>query len=156
MPNLNLIILTNASFSFKSTRPCRAGEETVICKRLMPIENLSDDEIRIIHECIKASAYGPFFIYTGAKDNPFWEIHSIFGLTMGELREIADALPNIDMEKEDVKLAINNSINNLLGYPHNCSDEIWSNYISVSKKELFDILVKWKGKTVKSYFDSLE
>jgi hypothetical protein len=122
----------------------------------MNIRNLSDDEIKIIHECLRASAYGPFFIDNGAKDNPFWEIHSIFGLTMDELRKIADALPHIDMEKEDVRLAINNSINNLHGYPHNCTDEVWSSYISTSKKELYDIFVKWKGKNVKSYLDGME
>lgn len=86
---------------------------------IMNIRNLSNDEIKIIHECLIASAYGPFFTDNSAKDNPFWEIHFIFELAMDELLKIADALPQIDMEAEDVKLAINNSINNLLGYPHN-------------------------------------
>jgi hypothetical protein len=63
---------------------------------IMNIRNLSDDGIKIIHECLRASAYGLFFIDISAKDNPFWEIHSIFGLTIDELRKIADALPHID------------------------------------------------------------
>ena len=121
----------------------------------MTNENLSDDEIKVIKECINAAAYGPFFIDEGAKDNPYWEIHSLFGLTIDELRKIADALPNLDLEDENVNLAINNSINNLLGYPHGCSDEVWSKYISVSKDELRKIFYKWKGEKAQNYFEGL-
>jgi hypothetical protein len=121
----------------------------------MPEQNLSDDEIKVIKECIKAAAYGPFFIDDGAKDDPYWEIHSLFGLTIHELRKIADALPNLDVYDENVNLAINNSINNLLGYPHGCSDEVWSKYISVSKNELSRIYIKWKGEKGKNYFEGL-
>ena len=32
-------------------------------------QNLSADEIKVIKECIKAAAYGPFFIDEEAKDN---------------------------------------------------------------------------------------
>jgi hypothetical protein len=60
------------------------------------------------------------------------------------------------MQNDDVELPINNSINNLLGYPHNCTDDVWSSYISVKKKELYDIFAKRKGKKVKSYFDGME
>ena len=121
----------------------------------MAKQNLSDDEIKVIRECINAAAYGPFFIDKEAKDNPYWEIHSIFGLTIDELRRIADAFPNLDLEDENVRLAINNSINNLIGYPHGCSDEVWSKYISVSEDELRKIFFKWKGGKVKNYFGGL-
>ena len=121
----------------------------------MTKEDLSDDEIKVIKECIKAAAYGPFFIDEEAKDNPYWEIHSMFGLMIDELRRIADAFPDLDLEDENVRLAINNSINNLLGYPHGCSDEVWSKYISVSEDELRKIFFKWKGGKVKNYFDGL-
>ena len=121
----------------------------------MSKQNLSDDEIRVIRECIKAAAYGPFFVDEEAKDNPYWEIHSIFGLTIDELRRIADEFPNLDLEDEDVRLAINNSIKNLLGYPHGCSQEVWSKYISVSEDELRQILFKWKGRKGKNYFNGL-
>jgi hypothetical protein len=121
----------------------------------MSKQNLSDDEIKVIKECIKAAAYGPFFKDDGAKDDPYWEIHSLFGLTIDELRKIADALPNLDLEDENVNLVINNSMNNLLGYPHGCSDEVWSKYISVSKNELSKIYLKLRGEEVKNYFDGL-
>jgi len=63
-------------------------------------KKLSDGEIKIIRECLKAAAYGPFFKDEGAKDNPFWEISTIFGLEIEELRQIADAFPDVDMENE--------------------------------------------------------
>jgi hypothetical protein len=121
----------------------------------MSKQNLSDDEMGVIKECIKAAAYGPFFVDDGAKDDPYWEIHSLFGLTIDELRKIADTLPNLDLEDENVNLAIDNSINNLLGYPHGCSDEVWSKYISVSKNTLSNIYLKWRGEKVKNYFEGL-
>jgi hypothetical protein len=121
----------------------------------MSKQNLSDEEIKVIRECIKAAAYGPFFKDDGTRDDPYWEIHSLFGLTIDELRKIADALPNLDLEDENVSLAINNSINNLLGYPHGCSDEVWSKYISVSKNELSKIYFKWRGEKVKNCFEGL-
>jgi hypothetical protein len=121
----------------------------------MSKQNLSDDEIKVIKECIKAAAHGPFSRDDGAKDDPYWEIHSLFGLTIDKLRKIADALPNLDLEDENVNLAINNSINNLLAYPHGCSDEVWSKYISVSKDELRKIFLKWAGGKEWNYFKGL-
>jgi hypothetical protein len=117
---------------------------------------LSDDEIGVIKECIKAAAYGPFFIDEGAKDDPYWEIHPLFGLTIDELRNIADAFPNGDLDNEKVELAINNSINHLLGYPHGCSEEIWKTYISVSKDELEKIYLKWTGEKETNYFEGIK
>ena len=121
----------------------------------MAKQNLSVDEIKVIKECIKAAAYGPFFIDEGAKDDPYWEIHPLFGLTIDELRNIADAFPNLDLDNENVELAINNSINHLLGYPHGCSEEVWEKYISVSKNELEKIYLKWTGGKGKTYFEGL-
>jgi hypothetical protein len=71
------------------------------------------------------------------------------------LRNIADVLPNLDFDNEKVELAINNSINHLLGYPHCCFEEVWKKYISVSKDELEKIYLKWAGEKVWDYFKSL-
>ena len=106
---------------------------------------LSNDEKNIIKECLTASAYGPFFISKNAKSDPFCEIHSLFGLKMDELRKIADKFPEVDLEDEEVRLAINNSICNLIGYPHNRSGETWFKYISVSKEELNQLFKKWRN-----------
>jgi hypothetical protein len=119
------------------------------------MSELSNEEIKVVQECLKAAAYGPFFIDKDSKFGPFWEIHSIFGLTMEELRAIADNFPNVDMNAEDVKLAINNSFNNLLGYPHGCSEETWSKYISVTKKELYRLFAKWRNDKSQNYFEGM-
>ncbi len=121
----------------------------------MNIIELSSEEIKVIQECLKAAAYGPFFIKNNPKYSPFVEIHSIFGLSMERLRAIADNFPNDDMNPDDVKLAINNSFNNLLGYPHRCSNEIWSKYISISKKELSNFFEKWRNVRVENYFKGM-
>jgi hypothetical protein len=119
------------------------------------MSELSNEEIKVVQECLKAAAYGPFFIDKDSKFGPFWEIHSIFGPTMEELRAIADNFPNVDMNAEDVKLAINNSFNNLLGYPHGCSEETWSKYISVTKKELYRLFAKYRNDKSQNYFEGM-
>ncbi len=56
-------------------------------------------------------------------------------------------------------LAINNSFNNLLGYPTRNKQELWPKFISVSGIELARIFDKWKGRTprvsykVRDHFD---
>jgi hypothetical protein len=121
----------------------------------MSKQNLSDDDIKVIKECIKAAAYGPFFIDDRAKDDPYWKIHPLFGLTIDELRNIADTFPHLDLDDEKVELAINNSINHLLGYPHGCSEEVWGKYISVSEDELERIYLKLTGEKETNYFKGL-
>jgi hypothetical protein len=43
--------------------------------------------------------------------------------------------------------AINNSFNNLLGYPTRNKQELWPKFISVRGIELARIFDKWKGKS---------
>jgi len=58
-------------------------------------------------------------------------------------------------------LAVNNTINNLLGYPTENKQEIWPSFISVSGMELARIFDKWKGREprtsyeARDYFDDL-
>jgi len=44
-----------------------------------------------------------------------------------------------------VQLAINNSLNNLIGYPHNATSQEWSHFVRVSRDELKSIYIKWSG-----------
>lgn len=128
---------------------------------------------KVIGECLRAACKGPFFVWnlrvqnpdkpeedkawlaqgrrrrlvtkhrfelTGAED---WsEFSTIFSLSQPEVEHIADSWPNIPTD-ENVERAINNSFNNLLGYPHHC-DDLWSEYISVSQAELADIYRQWR------------
>jgi hypothetical protein len=111
---------------------------------IMPISDLTEHEKNVMHECLRAVAHGPFFIDKNAHD-PFLEFQTMFGLSINELRGIAEKWPEIEMASEKVKLAINNSMNNLLGYPHGPKNKTWSQYISVSPEEVSRIFLKWRG-----------
>ncbi len=100
----------------------------------MSLKNLTPDEINVIGECISASVKGPFF--EGES------LHTLTGLERVELEEIARVWPNVNEGEQNVQLAINNVLNNLLGYPHDCWD-VWFEYISVSPDELRKLYAKW-------------
>ena len=70
---------------------------------------------------LHAAADGPFF--------PDGEFHTLFGLDRSEVRKIADEWPKCSASAEDVTTAVNNSLNNLLGYPHS-EDAVWPQWIS--------------------------
>ncbi len=94
---------------------------------------------------LTSSGQGPFF--------PEWEFHTLFGLERKGLKSILESWPNLDEDDESVVLAINHSLNNLLGYPSNPKDQEWSKFISVSTVDVKRIFDKWKGTNVQNYFD---
>ena len=106
------------------------------------IKQLNETERLIIGECLRAAAEGPFFRDEGA-DDPYWEFHSLFGLEREELAQIAVAWPNVEGQDESVGLAVNNCLNNLLGYPH-CHAKEWSSFISVSVDEVAAVFERWR------------
>jgi hypothetical protein len=69
--------------------------------------------------------------------------------------------PGLDEADKSVVIAINNSFNNLLGYPARNGDEEWPKFISVTRGEVERIFDKWKGKSPRAahgsrnYFDDL-
>jgi len=107
----------------------------------MDSEKLNKKEKDIIKSCLKAALDGPFF--------PDWEFQTLFGLTKDELRIVLENYPNVkeycnsQNEKNDSWLAINNTLNNLLRYPHRKESE-WDKWIPVSKEELLKIYKKWR------------
>jgi hypothetical protein len=100
----------------------------------MSLKNLTPHEINVIGECIRASVKGPFF--EGES------LRTLTGLWDPELEEISRAWPDVNEAEENVQLAINNVLNNLLGYPHDCWD-VWFEYISVPPDDLRKIYTKW-------------
>src|SRR5580700_10830682 len=98
----------------------------------MHLKKLSQRESKVIGEILRAAADGPFF--------PDWEFHTLFGLSREQVRGIADEWPLPITAPDIVVLAINNSINNLLAYPHK-KHELWSDWISVSRDDM-DLLYK--------------
>jgi hypothetical protein len=101
----------------------------------MPLKNLTKEEQSAVVECLVASANGPFF-----DDDDF---HILFGMHRNELLKIIDNLSHIDDTDEVTIRAINNSIINLMGFPHN-KEKHWDKYISVPPAELERIFEKWK------------
>lgn len=133
-----------------------------------------DLERRVIGECLRAAVDGPFFVWflkeqessdpaadaawrarsrrhivttherierVGRED---WsEFRTLFGLTRDEVARIARQWPD-RCEGKDVELAVNNAMNNLLGYPHRYW-HVWSDYISVPPAELRDIYREWRS-----------
>lgn len=102
------------------------------------LEQLTDEEKRIVGECLRAAAFGPFF--------PDWEFHALFGVDRDEAIRVAESWPNVEETDISVGYIINDSINNLFGYPHRKQDE-WNNYISVLPKQVYDIYNKFRSLT---------
>jgi hypothetical protein len=104
----------------------------------MPLTNLDASEREVVRECLRAAVDGPFF--------PDGEFETLFGLTRYELREVLLSWPTLNEADESVVLAINNSMNNLLGYPFREDQDAWSRFISVNRSELASIFDKWRGR----------
>ena len=111
----------------------------------MPFKDLSKIEQDVIYQCLEATVDGSFF--------PDWEFHTLFGLTREEIEQIVIDWTIIAPNSPLAILAINNSLNNLLGHPHKCDRE-WHEFISVSPQELRAIYAKWRG-TKQKYFDNV-
>jgi ribosomal protein S14 len=112
----------------------------------MPLRDLSPDERETVRTCVRAAAEGPFF--------PDEEFQTIFGLSREQVREVAERWSVNDESDEAARLAINNALNNLLGYPHGCEQE-WPRYVPVSEAEVARLLRKYRGDQSGSYFDNL-
>jgi hypothetical protein len=96
---------------------------------------LTAKQSTIIHDCLNAVVNGPFI--------PAWEFHTLFGLDIIEVKKILDKWPDVDLNNPKVKIAINNTFNNLLGYPI-AQPEEWQNFISVSKDTIEETFLEWK------------
>ncbi len=114
----------------------------------MPLANLTEDEKNIIYECLKCVATGKVILHD-------WEFSTIFGIEVDEFLSIVNDWPNIDDSNETVSLAINNSMNNLLGYPHNFHDK-WNEIMTATKEQVAIVLQKWRGKRIEGYISGLQ
>jgi len=114
-------------------------------------DRLSARDVEIIRDCLAAAVRGPFF--------PDWEFQTLMGLERAGVEQVLAAWPaSISSENQDV--AVNNVLNNLLGYPHEEWDA-WPSYISVQPAEVASVLARWRGDDefdwdARGYFDRLE
>jgi hypothetical protein len=72
--------------------------------------DLIDDDKETLRRCLEVAASGRIF------EDP--EFHALFGLQRSEFGAIFSKWPNVDWTDPDVDLAVNNTLANLLGYPH--------------------------------------
>ena len=101
----------------------------------MPLAKLNAADREVVAQCLRAAVEGPFF--------PDWEFPILFGLERAEVRTVLAAWPGVDESQTTVRLAINNSFSNLLGYPHGRERE-WSRFISVSEDEVSRVFDRWR------------
>jgi len=100
------------------------------------LQNMSVEEARSIGQCLDAAANGPFF--------PDGEFHTLFGITRERAAEIARQWPSPDPSADDIGVAINNSFNNLLGYPHRKRDR-WGDFISITPQQAAQLFERWRS-----------
>jgi|SRR5271154_1565580 len=112
----------------------------------MDFRSLADAEKAIVGQALRAAADGPFF--------PDWEFHALFGLERSDVRAIADTWPEAAASSAKISLAVNNSMNNLLGYPHG-EDAVWSQWISVDRQQLDELFSRLRDSDKERYFDRL-
>jgi hypothetical protein len=96
---------------------------------------LSNEQIEVFGACLRAAASGPFF--------PDSEFETLIGLDREAVTAIAERWPHLDFGARDVVLALNNSIVNLLGYPHGC-ESAWSDRIPTTPERLRDLFSQWR------------
>lgn len=96
----------------------------------------SVSDIQAFKESLVAAARGPFF--------PDWEFQTLFGLERSEVESIANSFSSDTSLNGDVALALNNAMNNLLGYPHG-QDAAWAQWFSVTPAELQVIFSRWRA-----------
>jgi len=112
----------------------------------MHFERLSKQESATIKEVLRASADGPFF--------PDWEFQTLFGITREEVRLIADEWPLPNVAPDIVVLAVNNSLNWLLSYPHRKHD-LWQDWISIDQAAVNDLYNRLRGKPNENPFQRM-
>ena len=92
-------------------------------------------DYQVFKESLLAAARGPFF--------PDGEFHPLFGLERADVESIANTFSPSTALAGDVALALNNAMNNLLGYPHQ-REAAWSEWLSVSPAQLEIVFVRWR------------
>src|SRR6185369_4728051 len=106
----------------------------------MPLADLDEAERQAVLDCLQCVAAG-FVIQHDS------EFQTIMGVEVSVVKSVVAAWPNVDDSDDVVRLVINNSMNNLLGYPHGKHQE-WERYNRVPLSEVARIFEKWRGDTV--------
>lgn len=112
----------------------------------MHLERLSKRESEVVGQILRAAAEGPFF--------PDWEFQTLFGLTRADVRKVAEGWPLPALSSELVELAVNNSFNWMLSYPHRKHDQ-WEDWISVDQIAANELFNRLRGKGNETPFERM-
>ena len=74
----------------------------------MPLSDLNADELAVVCDCLRCIAEGKVISHDS-------EFQTLFGIEPSDVESVLRAWPHVDDADENVNLAINNSMNNLLG-----------------------------------------
>ena len=103
----------------------------------MPLTTLTSAEQQVVFECLRCIA----------EDNvvfPAWEFPTIFGIDLATFKQVYQRWPAVDDAQETTRLAINNAMNNLLGYPH-AHHDTWAAVMPYSKERVTEVFDKWRN-----------
>ncbi len=103
----------------------------------MPLSSLEPRELEIVRSCLECIAGGEVIFHD-------FEFDAIMGVTVEEFFTIYDDWPLLDEADEKVLLVINNTFNNLLGYPHGLQLH-WEQYVGHTVEEIGVVFGKWKS-----------
>lgn len=103
----------------------------------MPLADLLPEENALVLACLKCVASGRVVPHD-------WEFQTLFGVEPAQVVAVAEAWPNVDDSDEIVGLAINNSLNGLLGL---VSDDLLGEHLAYEKSQIAAVFSKWRGST---------
>lgn len=116
------------------------------------VARLSPGEQALIQKALTAGAEGPYL--------PDWELQTLLAVTREELAAVVAAWPDAtattswESDPERVQyIAVNNVLNNLVGYPHGRWASL-TEELGAGPKDLVEVLQRWRGGAVDSYFEA--
>jgi hypothetical protein len=102
----------------------------------MSIKNLSNDDQKIILQCMKCIYDGPYICDE--------EFHTRLGIGRSELKKIIEYWPDVDDfgSGSSAQLAINNCLNEVC-HGISFSNDDWSNWFNATRSEIRNIYKRW-------------
>lgn len=118
------------------------------------VDRLAESDRDLVRSALVAAVEGPYF--------PDWEIGTLLALDRDELRAVLAAWPAAtavvtwEADAERVQfVAVNNVLNNLIGYPHGEWKRL-SSELGADAEDLVRLLGAWRGDSPAGYFDAIE
>nr|WP_315472291.1 hypothetical protein [uncultured Undibacterium sp.] len=111
----------------------------------MPLADLTPRELDVVGHCLQIVAEGKLIKHD-------WEFPTLFGIEVEQLKAVAAAWPDVNDQDEIVYLAINNSLNHLLGL---FAKSTLRKHLAYQPDTVAAVFVKWLGRNPGSYFNGL-